>query len=67
MSNSSLTEEQVALMIDQQLGASVSNTVDRLLSNHLKAMGLEVQSGKDLKQPVLPHANAYNISNDSSV
>ena len=67
VSNASLTEEQVALMIDQQVGASVSNTLDRLLSNRLKAMGLEVQSEKDLKQPVLPHANAYNISNDSSV
>lgn len=40
VSNSSLTEEQVVLMIDQQIGASVSNTLDRLLSNCLKAMGL---------------------------
>ena len=45
VSNASLSEKRVALMIDQQMGA----TVDRLLSSRLKAMGFEVQSEKDLK------------------
>ena len=60
VSNAPFSEEQIALMIDQQVGA----TVDRLLSSRLKAIGLK-QSEKDLKQPVVPHA--YNVNNNNDV
>ena len=56
VSNASLSEEHIALMIDQQIGA----TMDRLLSSRLKAIGLEAQSEKNLKQPVLPHVYSGN-------